>query len=143
MPSIFFKKAARPSRPRARVSARAVLGRLGRSGPAVEEVQRAIDDFARLQADLELSRARDVLRDLRTATQVESQAVRREVRSGLTVRELEVLRLISVGLSNHAIAGRLFISEHTVHRHVANTFTKLNVSSRSAAVAHVARLGVL
>jgi LuxR family transcriptional regulator, maltose regulon positive regulatory protein len=59
------------------------------------------------------------------------------------VRELEVLRLISIGLSNHAIAERLFISEHTVHRHVANTFTKLNVSSRSAAVAHVARLGVL
>ena len=61
----------------------------------------------------------------------------------MTVRELEVLRLISIGLSNHAIAERLFISEHTVHRHVANALTKLNVSSRSAAVAQVARLGIL
>ena len=59
---------------------------------------------------------------------------------GLTTRELEVLRLISTGLSNQAIAERLCISEHTVHRHVANTLSKLDVSSRSAAVAHVAKL---
>jgi len=62
---------------------------------------------------------------------------------GLTTRELEVLRLISTGLSNQAIADRLCISEHTVHRHVANTLTKLDVSSRSAAVAHAARLGLI
>jgi ATP/maltotriose-dependent transcriptional regulator MalT len=61
----------------------------------------------------------------------------------LSVRELEVLRLISIGLSNQAIAERLFISEHTVHRHVANTLTKLSVPSRSAAVAHAAKLGLL
>jgi DNA-binding CsgD family transcriptional regulator len=67
----------------------------------------------------------------------------RENRGGLTARELEVLRLISTGLSNQAVAERLFISEHTVHRHVANTLTKLNAPSRSAAVAHAARLGLL
>ena len=54
-----------------------------------------------------------------------------------------MLRLISGGFSNHAIAERLFISEHTVHRHVANTLSKLDVSSRSAAVARAARLGLL
>jgi DNA-binding NarL/FixJ family response regulator len=54
-----------------------------------------------------------------------------------------VLRLISSGLSNQAIADRLCISEHTVHRHVANTLSKLDVPSRSAAVAHAARLGLL
>jgi hypothetical protein len=37
----------------------------------------------------------------------------------------------------------LVLSAHTVHRHVANTLTKLNVSSRSAAVAQAARLGLL
>jgi DNA-binding NarL/FixJ family response regulator len=63
--------------------------------------------------------------------------------SGLTAREVEVLRLISSGLSNQAIAERLCISEHTVHRHVANTLSKLDVPSRSAAVAHAARLGLL
>ena len=63
--------------------------------------------------------------------------------SGLTARELEVLRLISGGLSNQAIADRLCISEHTVHRHVANTLSKLDVPSRSAAVAQAAKLGLL
>jgi DNA-binding NarL/FixJ family response regulator len=61
----------------------------------------------------------------------------------LTRREIEILRLISTGLNNQAIAARLFISEHTVHRHVANTLGKLNVASRSAAVAQAARLGLL
>ena len=61
----------------------------------------------------------------------------------LTPRQIEILRLISTGLNNQAIADRLFISEHTVHRHVANTLTKLNVSSRSAAVAQAGRLGLL
>jgi len=56
---------------------------------------------------------------------------------------VEILRLISSGLSNQAIADRLCISEHTVHRHVANTLSKLDVPSRSAAVAHAARLGLL
>ena len=64
-------------------------------------------------------------------------------RKGLTPREIEILRLISTGLNNQAIAERLFISEHTVHRHVANTLTKLEVSSRSAAVAQAGRLGLL
>ena len=120
-----------------------MLGRLGRPDSAAEEIQRAIDEFSQLQADLELSRAKAALSQLETAAPPEPKVERREQRGGLTVRELEVLRLISVGLSNHAIAERLFISEHTVHRHVANTLTKLNVSSRSAAVAQVARLGVL
>jgi DNA-binding NarL/FixJ family response regulator len=71
------------------------------------------------------------------------QAPPNEDRKGLSPREIEVLRLISEGLNNQAIAERLFISEHTVHRHVANTLTKLNVSSRSAAVAQAGRLGLL
>ena len=54
-----------------------------------------------------------------------------------------MLRLISSGLSNQAIGDRLCISEHTVHRHVANTLSKLGVPSRSAAVAQAAKLGLL
>jgi DNA-binding NarL/FixJ family response regulator len=54
---------------------------------------------------------------------------------GLTGRELEVLRLIAGGRSNREIATELFISEHTVARHVQNIFAKLDVSSRAAATA--------
>jgi DNA-binding NarL/FixJ family response regulator len=57
----------------------------------------------------------------------------RERTHGLTPRELEVLRLIAVGMSNREIAAALVISEHTVARHVQNIFTKLDVPSRTAA----------
>jgi DNA-binding CsgD family transcriptional regulator len=56
--------------------------------------------------------------------------------SGLTGREIEVLRLIATGATNRAIAGRLVISEKTVARHVSNIFTKLDLSSRAAATAY-------
>ncbi|MGZ6515826.1 MAG: LuxR C-terminal-related transcriptional regulator [Actinomycetota bacterium] len=56
--------------------------------------------------------------------------------SPLTDRELEVLRLVASGKTNRAIAGELFLSEKTVARHVANIFTKLDVTTRSAATAY-------
>jgi DNA-binding NarL/FixJ family response regulator len=100
--------------------------------------RRAIEDLEPLGASLELARAHSVLVSLSSSPQAPSP----EDRKGLSPREIEVLRLISEGLNNQAIAERLFISEHTVHRHVANTLTKLNVS-RSAAVAQAGGLGVV
>jgi pentatricopeptide repeat protein len=55
---------------------------------------------------------------------------------GLTEREREVLALVASGASNRQIARHLDISEHTVARHVGNIFDKLDVSSRTQAVAH-------
>ena len=55
---------------------------------------------------------------------------------GLTGREVEVLRLVAAGKTNRAIGVELFISEKTVARHVSNIFTKLALSSRSAATAY-------
>ena len=63
--------------------------------------------------------------------------------SPLTRREAEVLRLVAVGLSNREIASSLVLSEHTVHRHVANILTKLTQSSRAAAAAHALRAGYI
>jgi DNA-binding NarL/FixJ family response regulator len=54
---------------------------------------------------------------------------------GLTAREVQVLRLVAAGKNNHAIAAELFISHHTVRRHLQNLFHKLGVSSRVAATA--------
>ena len=56
--------------------------------------------------------------------------------SGLTVRELEVLRAVAAGKTNRTIARELFLSEKTVARHLSNIFTKLGVASRSAATAY-------
>lgn len=52
---------------------------------------------------------------------------------GLTDRETEVLRLVAVGLSDTAIAGRLSLSRRTVQAHLRSIFTKLDVTSRTAA----------
>jgi DNA-binding CsgD family transcriptional regulator len=125
---------------RTRVELAGVMKALGRSEAAADEVRRAIEDLTPLGASLEMSRARAVL-DAAAATADTVPVV--DGRKTLTPREIEILQLISTGLNNQAIAERLFISEHTVHRHVANTLTKLNVSSRSAAVAHAGRLGLL
>ena len=55
---------------------------------------------------------------------------------GLTQRELEILRLLARGKTNRAIAEDLVISEKTVASHVSHIFTKLGVTSRSAATAY-------
>ena len=137
-----FKESGAPFETgRARVELARVMGALARREAAVDEARRAIEDLTPLGATLELARARDVLDALTTSPADAPPGP--EDRKGLTPREVEILRLISTGLNNQAIAEQLFISEHTVHRHVANTLAKLNVSSRSAAVAHAGRLGLL
>ncbi len=66
-----------------------------------------------------------------------------EAVSVLTPRELDVLKLVAQGLSNPDIARRLFLSEHTVHRHLANILRKLGLSSRAAAAAWGVRTGLV
>jgi DNA-binding CsgD family transcriptional regulator len=61
----------------------------------------------------------------------------------LTPRELEVLALLAEGASNKLIARRLGISAHTAKYYVASLMEKLDAVSRTDAVAHAARIGVL
>lgn len=61
----------------------------------------------------------------------------------LSPRELEVLRLVADGHSDRAIAERLVLSPHTVHRHVANIRAKLGQPSRAAAAAQAAKLELI
>jgi pimeloyl-ACP methyl ester carboxylesterase/DNA-binding CsgD family transcriptional regulator len=61
----------------------------------------------------------------------------------LSRREREVLACVARGLSDREIAEQLVLSSHTVHRHVANIRRKLGRTSRTAAVAEAARLGLL
>lgn len=64
-----------------------------------------------------------------------TQAAPTATPGGLTKRELEVLVGVAAGLSNRDLAKKLFISEKTTARHLANIFVKIGVSSRTAAVA--------
>jgi two-component system, NarL family, response regulator YdfI len=61
----------------------------------------------------------------------------------LTLREIEVLMQISVGLGNKAIAHNLHISDHTVKFHISAIFQKLNVSTRTEAVTAGIRMGLI
>jgi NarL family two-component system response regulator YdfI len=67
----------------------------------------------------------------------------RELPEQLTPREREVLQMISTGLGNKEIAGKLSISEHTVKFHVASILGKLGASTRTEAVSIGIRHGLV
>jgi DNA-binding CsgD family transcriptional regulator len=110
---------------RARVALSRALRSLGRGDASRSELERALETFAELGAAGEERRAK------LAGT------------SELTRREREVLRLVAQGKTNADIAAALVLSEHTVHRHVANILTKLAVPSRAAAVAEATAHGLL
>ena len=53
--------------------------------------------------------------------------------NGLTTREVEVLRVVAQGLTNEQVAERLVISPRTIDTHLTSIYSKIGVSSRSAA----------
>ncbi|MFJ2956105.1 response regulator [Streptomyces sp. NPDC087270] len=61
----------------------------------------------------------------------------------LTRRETEVLALVATGLSNGAVGDRLHLTEGTVKSHLAHIYAKLDVDSRTAAVATATELGLI
>lgn len=61
----------------------------------------------------------------------------------LTTRESEVVQLLAAGLTNKEIAQRLGISDHTVKFHLNGIMGKLGVETRTEAVVHAARLGIV
>lgn len=67
----------------------------------------------------------------------------RAPRVTLSAREIEVLRLVARGASNADVAHRLHITDATVKSHLAHVFSKLGVSSRTAAVSAARALGIL
>jgi DNA-binding CsgD family transcriptional regulator len=108
---------------------------VGDKDAAQLELESARSTFVRLGARPDLQRAEELLRPA-------------EVPGPLSAREIEVLRLVAAGKTNHAIATELFVSERTVHRHVSNIFDKLGVRSRTAAASyaiqhHLVDVGIL
>jgi DNA-binding CsgD family transcriptional regulator len=75
------------------------------------------------------------LPDLARVDALASHSDAKEAPGGLTMRELDVLRLIAAGQTNKEIGVTLVISEHTVARHVQNMLAKLGCSSRAALAA--------
>jgi LuxR family maltose regulon positive regulatory protein len=118
--------------PRARLELARTLRALGREDAANRELEHARDSLAALGAAGEERRALALL--------ASRGGARHET---LSTREQEILRLVAEGRTNAEIAARLVLSEHTVHRHMANILAKLGSSSRAAAVARGSELGLL
>ena len=100
---------------------------------AVTEARAALAAFERMGAGPDADGAAAFLRDLGVRGRTGPKLHER-----LTLREVEVLRLVSQGLSNHEIADRLFISDKTAGHHVSNILTKLDLRSRTEAAAYAA-----
>jgi DNA-binding NarL/FixJ family response regulator len=115
----------------ARIELATSLIGLDRSEAAAHEAAAALSSLLALGAAAEAERARRLAEDGRIALPV------------VTARERDVLRLLAEGLTNRQIAERLVVSEHTVHRHVANILRKLDLRSRTAAAAEAVRAGLL
>jgi DNA-binding NarL/FixJ family response regulator len=105
-------------------------GALDDQDAAVLELDAAHETFERLGAR-------------RDAAAVAERRGRSTLPAGLTPREGEVLRLVAAGSSNRDIAQALFLSEKTVARHLSNIFTKLGLSSRTAAAAFAFEHGLV
>ena len=102
--------------------------RLTEAGDALgaeEQLRAALDGFARLGAAADAERVRSRLRDAVAPVP-------------LTARQRDVLRLVAAGRTNAEIAAEMGLSEHTVHRHIANILERLGVGSRAGAVARAA-----
>jgi DNA-binding NarL/FixJ family response regulator len=107
---------------------------LGDHDTGVMELEAARHAFEALGAAPDEAKVRALLGGPAEASrETELEAGRASV---LTVRELEVLRLVATGRTNRAVARELVISEKTVARHVSNIFTKLDLPSRAAATAY-------
>lgn len=121
----------------ARIGLAAVLAAVGRRDAAQQEVSAALQSLQAIGAAGAATRAAALLNQLRASRH--GRTSRRSDRPTLTGREVEILSLVAQGLRNKEIAAQLVLSEHTVHRHVANILTKLGLSSRSAAAVYAAQ----
>jgi len=79
---------------------------------------------------------------IRTTTPAPTEALQ-ALQRRLTARELEVLRLLAAGHSNHTIAQRLVVSERTVEHHIAHIYRKLDLRGRVDAAAFALRHGLV
>jgi DNA-binding NarL/FixJ family response regulator len=102
-----------------------------------DEIVQAVHTVHEGQMALDPAVARKIVTRWMSAGQTPSEPA--ETRP--TPREMQVLKLLTHGFTNKAIAAQMKISERTVQGHIASLFDKLGVSSRTEAVVRAAQLG--
>jgi HD-GYP domain-containing protein (c-di-GMP phosphodiesterase class II) len=102
------------------------------------------DAGAKLQVEVQAGRLDDRAAEaVLVAAGHRSAARRRTWPSGLTTREVEVLRLLARGLTNRGIAQTLCLTESTVHNHVLHVYDKIGASTRAGATLFAMQLDLL
>jgi NarL family two-component system response regulator LiaR len=104
------------------------------SGP--QELVQAIRQVYRGEPSLDASIAKKVLAEISNPPQKPLTP------DPLTIRELDILRLIAQGQSNKEIAEKLVIAGETVHAHVSNILSKLHLASRTQAALYALKAGI-
>lgn len=104
----------------------------------IAKVQLGVEDFQtahRLGTSLALDQAVQLALDLTPMSESKPplRRARRTYPAGLTPREVEVLRLVAQGLSDHEVAEKLVLSPRTINAHLTSIYSKLDVNSRVAA----------
>jgi DNA-binding CsgD family transcriptional regulator len=128
---------------RARFDRGRALAGAGRTADALADAREAARMFAEIGAAAERERALTLCRPAESPPDGSARPADAAPLDRLTPRERDVLKLVSGGLSNAEIAARLGLSGHTIHRHIANILTKLDLPSRAAAAALAARSGIV
>ena len=100
------------------------------------QLLQSIRDVANGQATLYPSIAMRVIREMNSPTEMIYTT------DPLTPRELDTLRLISTGLSNHEIAKKLFVQERTIAKYVSNILEKLHLANRTQAALYAHSKGL-
>lgn len=120
----------------------AALARVEREDEA--SIRRGLEELQRLGArrTVALTMRTLRLRGVRDLRQGPRAATRRNP-SGLTSRELDVLRLVATGMRNSQIAQQLVVSPKTVDHHVSAILAKLGVKTRTEAAAQATRMGII
>jgi NarL family two-component system response regulator LiaR len=111
------------------------LGYLLKDSPPQELLQ-AIYKVHQGEASLHPSIALQLMREITRPSDLPP------AKDPLSARELEVLKLVAQGLTNHEIAARLFLSEWTISSHVRNILGKLHLANRTQATLYALREGL-
>jgi predicted ATPase/DNA-binding CsgD family transcriptional regulator len=119
---------------------RALMLSLFDEEPALAE---AVEIARRLGAEPLIKRVADRMRELDLRVPSGPRQRTRENPAGLTARQLEVLALITEGLTNAEIAERLVVSPRTAEHHVAAVLTKLGATTRREAARRASELGLV
>jgi NarL family two-component system response regulator LiaR len=101
-----------------------------------EDLAKAIRQVAKGESSLHPAIARKVLQE------ISQPAETPRTPDPLTLREIEVLKLVAQGRENHEIAELLVISEATVRTHVSNIMSKLHLASRTQAALYALKEGL-